>query len=201
MDEKRIASLDAVGFDWRLNSTRVKYDSKSFEERIEDLKSYKEKHDSTRAEYNPKSFEERIEDLKAYKEKHGHLNVGRNEDKRLVGWCSSMRYGRKNPEKSHKKLDEERIASLDALGFDWRLNSTRVKCNSKSFEERIEDLKSYKEKHGHLNVRINADKSLAAWCSNMRYGRKSPKKSTIKLDEERMASLDALGFDWRLDNT
>merc|ERR1712008_380702 len=99
---------DAVGFDWRLNGTRVKCNSKSFEERIEDLKSYKEKHDSTCAEYNTKSFEERIEDLKAYKEKHGHLNVGRNEDKSLAGWCQNMRYGCKNPENPNIKLDEKR---------------------------------------------------------------------------------------------
>ena len=31
---------------------------------------------------------------------------------------------RRKPEKSNKKLDEQHIASLDALGFDWRLNIT-----------------------------------------------------------------------------
>ena len=104
---------------------------------------------------NRKSFEERIEDLRSYKEKHGHLNVRTNEDKSLADWCSRMRHARANPDKSSVKLDEKRIASLDALGFDWRLNIARGEFNCKSFEERIEDLRSYKEKHGHLNVRTN----------------------------------------------
>ena len=77
-----------------------------------------------------------------------------------------------------------------------------MKCSSKLFEERIEDLRSYKEKHGHLNVRINEDKSLAGFCSGMRYARRNPGNFRImKLNEERIASLDALGFDWRLDCT
>ena len=78
-----------------------------------------------------------------------------NKDKSLADWCSNMRHARANPEKPGIKLDEKRIASLDALGFDWRLNIGRGEFNCKSFEERIEDLRSYKEKHGYLNVRSN----------------------------------------------
>ena len=78
------------------------------------------------------------------------------------------------------QLGEERVASLDALGFDWTLISTHAKYNTKSFEERIEDLRSYREKHGHLNVRTSENKSLAAFCSNMRYARQKPEKSRVK---------------------
>ena len=121
-----------------------------------------------------------------------------NEDKSLAGFCSGMRYARKNPDKSNMRLDEKRIASLDALGFDWGLNIARVERNRKSFEERIEDLRSYKEKRGHLNVRRNEDKRLAGFCSGMRNARTNPGNvSIMKLGEERIASLDALGFDWR----
>ena len=114
-----------------------------------------------------------------------------------------MRRARKDPGNVCKmELNEKRIASLDALGFDWRLNITQVKCSSKSFEERIEDLRLYKEKHGHLDVKINKDKSLAGFCSNMRQARKNPGNvCRMKLNEERMASLDALGFDWRSNST
>ena len=57
----------------------------------------------------------------------------------------------------------------------------RVKYSRKSFEERIEDLRSYKEKHGHLNVRTKEDKSLADFCSGMRHARTNPEKSNMKL--------------------
>ena len=70
--------------------------------------------------------------------------------------------------------------------------------NHKSFEERIADLVLYKENHGHLNVRQIEDKSLALFCSNIRRSRKNPGDVGIfKLNEDRIASLDALGFGWR----
>ena len=66
-----------------------------------------------------KSFEQRIADLKAYKEKNGHIKVKRSEDKSLYDFCRDMRQARNNPEKSNRALTDDRVASLDALGFDW----------------------------------------------------------------------------------
>ena len=46
-------------------------------------------------------------------------------------------------------LNDERIASLNALGFEWAVIERRA---IKSFEQRIEDLQAYnKEKNGHIN--------------------------------------------------
>jgi len=42
------------------------------------------------------------------------------------------------------------------LGFEWTLK----KQIDKSFEQRIENLRAYKEKHGHVNVKKREDKSL-----------------------------------------
>ena len=42
----------------------------------------------------------------------------------------------------------------------------------KSFEERIEELAAFKEKHGHVRVVVKHDKSLAKFCVNMRSDRK-----------------------------
>ena len=64
-------------------------------------------------------FEQRMDDLKTYKEKHGHVKVKKTDDKSLYVFCRQMRYARSNPEKSNMVLTEGRIASLDALGFDW----------------------------------------------------------------------------------
>ena len=58
----------------------------------------------------------------------------------------------------------------------------------------MEELRAYKEKHGHLNVRSKDDKSLYDFCNNLRQARKG--KGPYKLDETRIAALDAIGFNW-----
>ena len=55
-------------------------------------------------------------------------------------------------------------------------------------------MKAYKEKHGHLNVRSKGNQSLYGFCSNVRRARKG--KGPYRLDETRIAALDAIGFNW-----
>ena len=59
--------------------------------------------------------------------------------------CVDMRRAHINPEKSNVILTDNRIASLDALGCNWNPDTKK-----KSFEQRIEELRSYKKKHGHI---------------------------------------------------
>jgi len=50
-------------------------------------------------------------------------------------------------------INEDRIKALDELGFDWGLKTT-------SFEERTDELKVFKEKHGHVRVnKVNHPKN------------------------------------------
>ena len=90
-------------------------------------------------------------------------------------------------------MTDDRISSLDALGFDW---SVKERAEKKTFAQRIEELKAYKTKHGHVNVKRSEDKSLYDFCGNMRQARKHPEKSDRVLTDDHIASLDALGFDW-----
>jgi len=91
------------------------------------------------------------------------------------------------------KLTDERIAAFDAMGFNW----TSQEYVTRSFDERIEDLKEYRRTHGHLNVTRNEDSSLNQFCADVRYSlNKFEKDGTKKLTEERMTRLDALGFEW-----
>jgi len=72
------------------------------------------------------------------------------------------------------KLTDERIAAFDAMGFVW----TFQEYVTRSFDERIKDLMEY--------------------CAQVRHSLKQPEKNgTIKLTEERISRLDALGFKWR----
>ena len=78
-------------------------------------------------------------------------------DKSLAQFCAQTRYTHNNPGKSKgKQLTIENIARLDALGFIW----TTQEYVTRSFDERIEDLKEYKQTHGHLSVIIHEEQPL-----------------------------------------
>ena len=66
-----------------------------------------------------------------------------------------------------------------------------------AFDDRMEDLKQYKETHGHANVTIREDRFLSKFCATTRYVRKYPGKSKRKqLTNKQKTRLDALGFIW-----
>ena len=95
-----------------------------------------------------------------------------------------------HPGKYAIKLTGERIASLDELGFNW------TNRRHSSFDERLADLRSYKEEHGHLDVKWAEDRSLHMYCAKIRRSRNNPGKTSIELTDDRIASLDELGFEW-----
>ena len=146
---------------------------------------------------NYKTFESRFEDLRQYKRQHGHLNISREENKSLYTFCDSIRYGRNHPGKNGTKMTDERIKALDAIGFKWSVKriSGTVHRRPKSFASRIEDLKKYKQKHGHLEISVKEDKSLYHFCHNVRTGRKCPDRG-MKMTDERVKALDKIGFSW-----
>ena len=137
-----------------------------------------------------------MDDLKLFKETHGHVNVSGSipEDKSLAKFCVKVRQAHNNPGKSkRKKLTIENIARLDALGFDW----TSQEYVTRSFDERIDDLEKYKQTHGHLSLKRLEDISLYQFCLGVRHSLKHVEKDgKRKLMVERIARLDALGFEW-----
>jgi hypothetical protein len=154
-------------------------------------KEQEEQAPKTRGKY--KTFYDKMEDLKRFKETHGHANVFKPEDKSLAQFCAQVRYAHKNPGKG-LKLTDERIAAFDAMCFNW----TSQEYVTRSFDERIDDLEKYKQTHGHLSLKRLEDSSLYQFCLGVRHSLKQVEKSgTRKLTEERIARLDALGFEWR----
>jgi hypothetical protein len=75
----------------------------------------------------------------------------------------------------------------------------KARGKNKTFDDRMEDLKLFKETHGHVNVSIPEDNSLAQFCAQTRYAHNNPGKSKRKkLTIENIARLDAIGFNWTL---
>ncbi|EJK59181.1 hypothetical protein THAOC_20628, partial [Thalassiosira oceanica] len=173
MTEERVKALDEIGFSWTGNrGTRTE----------------------ARNERNRKSFESRLADLRQYKQQHGHLNVKQEEDKSLYNFCQNVRTGRNKPGIG-MKITDERIKALDEICFPWGgLRSSGPKVIT--FEERLDELRNYKHRHGHMNVRWSDDISLAAYCSKLRFARKTKKTTRLNLIDAKIAALDSIGFDW-----
>lgn len=71
----------------------------------------------------------------------------------------------------------------------------------KTFDERLEELKEYKSKFGHVIVSANDPKyqSLGKWCENMRtsYKRRQEGRSAkgcLKISDEQIRAVEELGF-------
>jgi hypothetical protein len=103
--------------------------------------------------------------------------------------------------KIHYSLDDDRIAALDAIGFDWQLEMIESNRTVRvSFLSRVDESKAYNEEHGHLNVHCKEDKSLYYFCNKVRRSRQAiiagKGRKYYSLDDDQIAALDAIGFVW-----
>jgi len=135
-----------------------------------------------------KKFQDWFGELKEYKEKFGDCNVSQFQEgyESLGSWVQNMRQAKKG--RRTMNLTDDMIDSLNDIGFEWNIQ--------KSFNERMKDLKEYKEKFGDCNVRSrNTDyQSLADWVVNMRKARNG--KVNSKLTDDMIDSLNDIGFCW-----
>lgn len=129
---------------------------------------------------------ESFEKLKLFKEKHDHCEVGlvADADDALLSWVSQQR-----SLLARGKIDAERKAKLDALGFSWSGEIT-----DRRWDEMYQRLKNYQTQHGGADVphRWKEDMKLAAWVGAQRQRRK---KAMISDEEVRL--LDEIGFTWQ----
>jgi len=175
-----------------------------------------------------KVWNERFEELQEYKKQHGNCNVpGRCTDNYTLGrWVETQRKQYHNYMKAKQEgktdsynyaiaMDEEdRIAKLEGIGFAWAVRggskdkpATSEKTKPLSWNERLEQLKAYKEANGNCNVpnTYPQEPKLGIWVANQRtwYRLYMKAKENEKQDfvqsavkEERICILEALGFEW-----
>lgn len=125
------------------------------------------------------AWEEKFSQLKRFKDMNQHLDVPANDPEyiSLRGWVSSQRtYYREN------RIPDDRIKKLEDLGFVWDVNNA-------SWNKKYEELKNFKNMHGHCNVLQK--NNLGVWASVQRmYYKKN------QLSSDRIEKLNALGFIW-----
>lgn len=134
-------------------------------------------------------WEEMYEHLKSYHSEHGNADVPNRwkEDCKLASWVSHQRQRRKK-----ELLTDEQIHRLDALDFTWQHRKRGT------WEDRYQELVSFKEKYGHCNVPFNYEEvpKLGAFVNAMR----NHKKIGL-LSRKRITLLERIGFQWAESNT
>jgi len=129
------------------------------------------------------NWEALFQALVAFKENQGHCGVPDrwSENPQLGTWVGTRRRDFRKG-----KLSEERVVRLEALGFEWDPVTA-------DWEEMFQALVAFKENQGHCGVpdRWSENPQLGTWVS---YQRQTFRKG--KLSEERVARLEALGFEW-----
>ncbi len=122
-------------------------------------------------------------------EENGHLNVpaGYCADGLELGkWIYSLRRKRQNPSSSGRKLTEDRIQKLDAIGMDWNRDAWEVKYRL------AED---YYREHGNLKIPSDFVTKERIWLGKWVYEQKKSCKNRT-LCEERKKKLEKIGIEW-----
>ena len=132
---------------------------------------------------------ERYKALERYTRQHGNPHVSRvYSDRKLAKWVWIQRHRKARDYKPGGKVDlitAVQEALLDKLGFRWAFSNDR-------WDEFFNDLKAFKEKHGHCSVSSGDDGlKLTKWVCKQRR-----QHSRGELDPERKAKLDSIGFSW-----
>ena len=133
--------------------------------------------------------------LRKYKEDHGDCNVPSKwvENYLQLGqWVNTQRTNYRKD-----KLRDDRIKHLENIGFKWHADRSFLnEANEKRWIEKLETLKTYKDKHGDCNVPSNWKKNninLGQWVMAQRY-----KYRNKELSENRVKQLEDIGFVWAI---
>ncbi len=149
------------------------------------------------------TFESFVQELKMHIEEHGHMKVKRKESESLYNWIKGVRRSyrlmQENDSMARRpiKLTTDRMQILRDIGFDFCAYRTR---QTPTFESRVQELKMYIQKHGHMKLTKEENESLHSWTARVRQSYRDMQKSRarlpINLTPDRMKLLHNIGFDF-----
>lgn len=218
LSDDRIAVLEGVGFQWTTTpddaATASQIPISDFvdefarEDAAEALAPPHEGKAASGFTRNEGAWNTRLEELKAYKAIHNTCNVAwkskgqKGTDPSIVTlgkWVSKQRSEYKKFQAGKKsQITEERIAALDAVGFEWAPGATLV-----DWDVRYQQLVDYRDENGHTNVpkSYGPNPSLGQWVQTQRvYYKKLKQGKKSHLTEERRLKLEQVGFQWHVGN-
>jgi hypothetical protein len=143
-------------------------------------------------------WQHHFEELIAFKARFAHTRIPSKwkENKPLGAWVHCQRAFRKKG-----LLSAERVARLNGIGFEWiapgRVGDTRQANWDNFWRKMFDDLKLFRERHGHCRVRLTspAPQALVKWVQRQRI-----ENHKGRLRPDRKALLESCGFAWEDDN-
>eukprot|EP00526_Cylindrotheca_closterium_P012350 CAMPEP_0113642290 /NCGR_PEP_ID=MMETSP0017_2-20120614/22215_1 /TAXON_ID=2856 /ORGANISM="Cylindrotheca closterium" /LENGTH=473 /DNA_ID=CAMNT_0000553703 /DNA_START=154 /DNA_END=1571 /DNA_ORIENTATION=- /assembly_acc=CAM_ASM_000147 len=144
-------------------------------------------------EWEVHSWPMHLNELREYKEANGHCRVPlqSTKNKKLGYFVALMRSHYKNNKMQQDPVWRKRFAQLEALGFEWEVNSWQMHLN---------ELREYKEANGHCRVPLQSakNKTLGNWVNQMRCNYKNDFMKQDPVCRKRFAQLEAVGFEWEV---
>ncbi len=143
------------------------------------------------------SWEQRIDQLKKYRQKHGHTRVPKS-DPQLGVFVNRQRYEySKYKSNRPSTMTEERLRDLQALDFVFvagkKMDHVDFR-NKKSWEQRFEELLQFRDSYGHVVV-PQSYPGLGEWVHSQRlYYKKLKAGKKSPLTNERLLKLADVGF-------
>jgi len=109
-------------------------------------------------------------------------------DKHLNIWVHTQRSTNREG-----TLSPERKRKLDDLEFKWSMKERELAQKDTIWQEHYDQLKKFKETHGHMNPTREVDRKLDRWVRKQRETHK-----VSLLSKDRVQKLEDLGFQWSL---
>ena len=199
MTDKRIEMLEGLGFDWENPAEEGGMDIS--DPNSSSLVTPEYAMVSSRSAGRV-TWEARFDELVAFKEKNGHCDVPNSyaQNKKLGSFVKKQRedyrkkmIGRKSP------MSDTRIQKLEGIGFNWTIGKNKQSRGPCSWEQRLEELKAFKEQHGHCFVprAYPENQALSYWVERQRQDyRNIEMGKPTKMVGDRFTILEQVGFHW-----
>ena len=98
------------------------------------------------------------------------------------------RQQKKEQEEHARQQKKERENEARQRKEEQEEQAPKARGKYKTFDDRMEDLKRYKETHDHANLPIREDKSLAQFCAKARHARIKSRQGQCEATDQRTHS-------------
>lgn len=149
------------------------------------------------------SWDDRFTQLALWKAQKGSCDVPVKDDPQLGRWVRTQRQAyRQRAEGKPSTMNDERVGLLESIAFDWKLNAgrrqTTPRNKHRSWDEWLEELRSYHASNGHSNVPQKDPSGLGLWVSKQRQNWKAwMAGEPSPMTRERIAALEELNFQFQ----
>ena len=143
-------------------------------------------------------WETKYQELRIFHNQNGHVDLPKGH--RLIPWIRDQKHEYKLlMETKESKMTLSKMQKLIEIGFVFQ----KLKPRPPTWQERLQQLKQFKERYGHCDVRKDEKTGLGTWVINQRYKYNQFKKGERKtnIPEELLRELADIGFNFQLGKT